>query len=123
MARSELALTLSQCKGFNFGFGVSSLLSKPSFCTTIGLEGATRTGGPPELVSETDFTAIGASQKRRGGIGGGGGGSFLSTTLDGDSLFCPEKLEPLSGESRSEDDEDNLVDEGEVEDGFFILTV
>lgn len=30
IARSELALTLSQCKGFNFGFGASSVFTKVS---------------------------------------------------------------------------------------------
>jgi len=47
MTLSELALTLSQCKAFNFGFGVSSL---------------------------TFLTETGASQIRGGGGGGGGGG-------------------------------------------------
>lgn len=59
ISRSELALTLSQCRGFNFGFGVSSITSSTVcefggnstgenlivFCSTNGLDGRVRGGG------------------------------------------------------------------------------
>lgn len=100
MARSEVALTLSQCRGFNFGFA-PSLSSSQSSCLSQEFLALSLTSGVAVVfvvpfseevvlglgVQDNDFldTWIGVGIDCGGGGGGGGvGGAGVSDTcLDG----------------------------------------
>lgn len=111
MALSELALTLSQCRGFSFGFKTSSEIPKlPLSAPTTFLVGATSSGGPAaashgrgggtpaeklEVRGEQSRVVVPPSsveEGENGGIALGGGGGGVKRRSG------PGKLARLSGD-------------------------